>query len=88
VPKREGLLKLEFKDWYPTLVAGVWYRADWLTDTVLQQLRLGEPRWQPEDRVPCDQHCVFRGGRSDRRRGTWTRRTDEGRRSKSAPGLS
>jgi hypothetical protein len=85
---REGLLKTEYSDWYPTLVAGFWYRADWLTETVLQQLRLGEPRWQPEDRVPCDQHFVFRGGRSDLRRGARSRRTDEGGRSTSAPELS
>jgi hypothetical protein len=43
VPGREGLLKPEYSDWYPTVVPGVWYHADWLTDTVLQQLRSGEP---------------------------------------------
>jgi hypothetical protein len=88
VSGREALLKTEYRDWYPTLVADFWYRADWLTETVLQQLRSGEPSWQSEGRLPCDQHFVFRGGRSKPRLGTWTRRTDEGRRSKSAPELS
>ena len=82
------MLKTEYRDWYPTLVADFWHRADWLTETVLQQLRSGEPSWQSEDRVPCDQHFVFRGGRSDLRRGTRSRRTDEGRTRKSAPELS
>jgi hypothetical protein len=30
-------------------------------ETVLQQLRSGESRWQPEDRVACDQHFVSTG---------------------------
>jgi hypothetical protein len=34
VSGREGLLKPEYRDWYPTLVAGVWYRTDWLTETL------------------------------------------------------
>ena len=72
MPKREGLLKPEYRDWYPTLVPGVWYRVDWLTDTVLQHLRSGEPNWQSEGRLPCDQHFVIRGGRSAHRPGTWT----------------
>jgi hypothetical protein len=37
--KREGLLRPEYSDWYPTLVSGVWWDADWLTATTLQQLR-------------------------------------------------
>jgi hypothetical protein len=65
VSGREGLLKTEYSDWYPNMVADFWCRAGWLVDTVLQQLRSGESRWQPEDRVACDQHFVSTGAPED-----------------------
>jgi hypothetical protein len=62
VSEREGQLKPEYSEWYPTLKVGVWYPVVWLTQTVLQQLRSSEPRWDPDGRVPSDQHFTFRGG--------------------------
>jgi len=42
---REGLLRPEFRDWYPSLTPGIWYPAASLTQLILVQLRSGEPRW-------------------------------------------
>ena len=74
--KREGCVRPEFEQWYPTLQTGVWYPADELTATVLKQLQDESPRWQSEDRVPSDSHFEFRGGEADSRRGHKTRRLD------------
>jgi len=60
--KREGCLRREFEQWYPTLHANVWYPADELTAIVLKQLQDESPRWQSEGRVPSDSHFEFRGG--------------------------
>ena len=74
--RREGMLRPEFQDWYPSLVASRWYPADELTNLVIDHLRHGSPQWTPQGRVPTDDHFVFRGGTlrpgSTRR----TRRTD------------
>jgi hypothetical protein len=74
--KREGCLRPEFEQWYPTLQTGVWYPADELTATVLKQLHDESPRWQSEDRVPSDNHFEFRGGEAVPKRGRKTRRLD------------
>jgi hypothetical protein len=63
---REGLLKGEFRDWYPRLVPGVWYRASWLVAEVLEQQRVWGPRWEITERVLSDSHFIFRGGRLSR----------------------
>jgi len=73
---REGLLRPEFRDWYPSLTAGVWYPADRLTQLILTQLRSGEPRWQSDGRVPADAHFEFRGGEPRHLAGERTRRSD------------
>lgn len=60
--RREGMLRPEFQDWYPTLTAGRWYPADELTGLVMDHLQHGSPQWRPQGRVPSDDHFVFRGG--------------------------
>lgn len=79
---REGLLRLEFRDWYPSLTPGVWYPADRLTQLILTQLRSGEPRWESDDRVPADAHFEFRGGEPRHQAGERTRRSDASAREK------
>jgi hypothetical protein len=74
--QREGRLKAEYREWYPALDPEVWYPADWLSETVLAQLRDGEPRWHPESRVPSDTHFSFRGGDSTARASLRSRRSD------------
>jgi hypothetical protein len=74
--EREGCVKPEFGEWYPSLVAGQWYPAARIRDVVLVQLLSGEPRWQADDRVPADDHFVFRGGVRARGSGFRTRHTD------------
>jgi hypothetical protein len=59
--RREGMLRPEFRDWYPNLNAGQWYPADELTTLVRNHLRHGSPQWRAEGRVPSDDHFVFRG---------------------------
>lgn len=76
MPEREGQLKAEYREWYPTLDPARWYPAAWLSRTVLAQLSEGEPRWHPEPRVPCETHFTFRGGETVTRTSTRTRRTD------------
>lgn len=61
--EREAMLRPEFREWYPTLRADWWYPARQLADLVLEQHRIGEPRWELEARVPPDEHFLFRGGR-------------------------
>lgn len=58
------MLRPEYGDWYPWLVAGVWYRAVWLREVVVRQRQAVEPRWESEARVPDNAHFVFRGGRT------------------------
>ena len=60
---REGLLRSEFRDWYPRLVPGVWYKASWLAAEVLEQQRVWGPRWEMRERILSDGHFLFRGGR-------------------------
>jgi hypothetical protein len=74
--KREGCLRPEFEQWYPTLQTGVWYPAEDLTAIVLKQLQDESPRWQSEERVPSDSHFEFRGGEADPVRSPKTRRLD------------
>jgi hypothetical protein len=74
--QREGRLKADYREWYPALDPAIWYPAAWLSRAVLKQLSDGEPRWQPEPRVPCDAHFRFRGGELDERSSARTRRTD------------
>jgi hypothetical protein len=62
--RREGMLRPEFQDWYPSLTAGRWYPADELTGLVMDHLQHGSPQWRPQGRVPSDHHFVFRGGES------------------------
>jgi hypothetical protein len=73
---REGMLRPEFQDWYPSLQAGRWYPADELTSIVLDHLQHGSPHWRPIGRVPSDVHFEFRGGVSKHRSATATRSTD------------
>lgn len=75
--EREGRLKLEYREWYPSLEPGTWYPAAWLSEKVLDQLRAGEPKWVSELRVPCDAHFSFRGGLEQARGQRGRRRTDE-----------
>jgi hypothetical protein len=74
--KREGCLRQEFEQWYPTLQADVWYPADELTEIVLKQLQDQSPRWQSDERVPSDSHFEFRGGAADAPRSPRSRRLD------------
>jgi hypothetical protein len=81
---REGLLKAEFRDWYPRLVPGVWYKAAWLAAEVLEQQRVWGPRWEVTDRILSGDHFLFRGGRSTRS-GRLTRAGDAHQGSRPAP---
>jgi hypothetical protein len=59
---RQAMLRAEYRDWYPWLTPGAWYRAGWLAEIVRRQREAVGPRWAPEPRIPCDEHFVFRGG--------------------------
>ena len=74
--KREGCLRREFEEWYPSLRPGIWYPADQLTAAVLKQLQNDGPKWHSEDRVPSGAHFFFRGGDTQRQRPHRTRRLD------------
>ena len=74
--EREGSVKPEFEEWYPSLTVGQWYPARRIRDIVLAQLQSGEPRWQSGDRIPAGEHFVFRGGVDARGSGLRTRHTD------------
>ena len=74
--KREGCLRPEFEQWYPTLQTGVWYPADELTAIVLRQLHDESPRWHSEERVPSNSHFEFRGGEAGAERSHKSRRLD------------
>ena len=74
--RREGMLRPEFQEWYPSLEAGRWYPANELTTLVLDHLQHGSPQWRPEGRVPSDHHFVFRGGPASRGSVRYTRSSD------------
>jgi hypothetical protein len=59
---RQGKVRPEYELWYPRLSPETWYPAAWLRETVLDQLRRGEPRWDPQGRALSDEHFEFRGG--------------------------
>ena len=75
--RREGMLRREFQEWYPTLSASRWYPVEELTDLVLAHLRHGSPQWRPQGRIPADDHFVFRGGTPRQGSNRRTRRTDK-----------
>jgi hypothetical protein len=75
--QREGKLRPEFQDWYPSLSPGVWYPADVLTNLVFDQLRHGSPRWDPHGRIPPEEHFEYRGGSPRADRSLRTRRTEQ-----------
>ena len=74
--EREGRLRAEYQLWFPNLRPGIWYPASELAGLVLHQLQSGEPRWTPGDRVPSDEHFVFRGGAGRRGTAEHSRRND------------
>jgi hypothetical protein len=74
---REAMLRPEFRDWYPSLTPDRWYSARQLADIVLEQRRTGEPHWELEERVPPDEHFLFRGGRARGQSPSRTRRSDQ-----------
>lgn len=73
---REAMLRPEFKDWYPTLSPDRWYPARQLADVVLEQRRSMEPHWEFEERVPSNEHFLFRGGYARDEQKSRTRRSD------------
>ncbi|MBA2458031.1 MAG: hypothetical protein H0V43_03630 [Gemmatimonadales bacterium] len=76
---REALLRPEYRDWYPRLVPGIWYHAEWLAAEVREQHERGEPTWAVEGRSPSDTHFLFRGGHAREFTASRTRRTDTAR---------
>ena len=72
---REASLKAEYRDWYPSIEAGIWCPAAEMVTRVRRQQREGGPRWSLSSRVLDDMHFEFRGvdSRSIEQR---TRRTD------------
>lgn len=60
--RREAMLRPEFQYWYPAIKAGSWYPADELTMLVRNHHRVGSPHWQPQGRIPSDEHFEYRGG--------------------------
>lgn len=74
--RREGMLRPEFQDWYPSLTAGRWYPADELTEMVVEHLQHGSPQWRPQGRVPSNLHFVFRGGTLRQGPSGYSRATD------------
>lgn len=85
---REGMLRPEFRDWYPSLEAGQWYPADELTALVADHFRHGSPQWRPQGRVPSDVHFEFRGESSRRDPGRRTRSGDRAQRLTDGPASS
>ena len=73
---REGMLRPEFQDWYPTVEAGRWFRAEELMQWVLDHFRQGSPQWRPEGRIPSDRHFAFRGGAAREGPNVYTRAGD------------
>ena len=83
--RREGMLRPEFQEWYPSLHAGKWYRANELTGLVVDHLRHGSPQWRAEGRVPSEDHFVFRGGPGQAGSGRGMRSTDPSRQHRDGP---
>lgn len=73
---REGQVRPEYALWFPHLRPGVWYPASELAQTVLDQVRAGEPTWTSGDRMPSDRHFLFRGGEGPRAESGFSRRQD------------
>ncbi len=73
---REAMLRPEFREWYPTLRTDWWYPARVLAEIVLDQRRSREPHWEFEDRVPSNEHFLFRGGDAREDDAARTRRSD------------
>jgi hypothetical protein len=86
--RREGMLRPEFQDWYPSLQAGRWYPAGELTTLVLDHLQHGSPQWRPEGRVPSAHHFVFRGGEARQGPDRDTRSSDRAPRGSGEPAPS
>ena len=86
--RREGMLRLEFQDWYPSLQAGKWYPANELTGMVMDHLQRGSPQWSAEGRVPSNDHFVFRGGLAQHGPVRSMRSADRAPRSEEGPGTS
>jgi hypothetical protein len=72
---REASLRVEYRDWYPSIEPGVWCPAATMVGRVRKQQREGEPRWSLTSRVLADAHFDFRGG-DTRPAQQRTRRTD------------
>ena len=73
---REAMLRPEFHDWYPTVDPGTWYPAEELSVLVRDHRGSGTPQWEPESRIPCDKHFLFRGGSGRRSDAARTRQGD------------
>lgn len=82
---REASLKVEYRDWYPSIEPSVWYPAALMVTRVRRQQREGEPRWSLSPRVLADAHFDFRGGDSHSTEHR-TRRTDSTGRASGASG--
>jgi hypothetical protein len=86
--RREGMLRPEFQDWYPSLQAGKWYPANELTAKVMDHLQRGSPQWSPEGRVPSNDHFLFRGGLAQHGPVRTLRSADRAPRREEGPGPS
>lgn len=62
------MLKPAYREWYPWLVPGKWYRVQWLMELIQRQQDRVGPHWQLPPRILDDHHFVFRGGSLFRRR--------------------
>ena len=82
---REAMLRPEFREWYPALLADRWYPARQLAELVLEQRRSSEPRWEFEARIPSGEHFFFRGGHPRGDASSRTRRGDRRPESQGAP---
>jgi CheY-like chemotaxis protein len=82
---REASLKVEYRDWYPSIDPGTWYPAALMVTRVRRQQREGEPRWSLSFRVLAETHFDFRGGDSHSTEHR-TRRTDPTGRASGASG--
>jgi hypothetical protein len=86
VAHREGMLRPEFQEWYPSLEATRWYPAAQLADLVREHLQHGSPQWRAEGRVPSDDHFAFRGGVARPGGARYTRAGDRAPSSVDSPG--
>jgi hypothetical protein len=58
---REALLKPQYREWYPSIIPGVGYRASWLASTLFRE-RPPEQGSELGPRIPSEPHFVFRDG--------------------------